>query len=264
MDRIGTTELPRQQRALAPTAASRGSDGLVHVQLLDTFDLSFEGRCVSLPAGARRLVALLALTQSVAMRDHVAYRLWPDSSETRAQANLRSALWRVSGAGLGLIESNSGRLRIGREVVVDAHVLTDLAQHVIAGRISGPTADIQATLAAGDLLADWYDAWLSDPRERLRQLRLHALESLCDHELDHGNNGAAIHAGLAAVAAEPLRESAHRSLIRAHLAEANAAEALRQYERFRSLLFTELGILPSPRLEELIAPIRASRSRRTR
>jgi DNA-binding SARP family transcriptional activator len=244
--------------AVRAPSAPPVDNGMVRIQLLDTFDVFSGGHSVSLPAGARRLVAFLTLVKTPVMRDHVAYRLWPDCSEARAQANLRSALWRVRRARLGLVESSEGRLCIGHDVCVDIDLLSELAEAMIRGRISNPPEDSRAVLTSGELLSDWYDPWLSDARERLRQLRLHALEALCEHELECGNVGAAIVAGLAAVAAEPLRESAHRFLIRAHLAEANAAEALRQYERFRSLLFTELGILPSPHLEELVEPIRVT------
>ncbi len=60
------------------------------------------------------------------------------------------------------------------------------------------------------------------------------------------------YAGLAAVSAEPLRESAHRALIAVHLHEANYGEAVRQYERCRTMLREELGISPSPRLRDLL------------
>jgi DNA-binding SARP family transcriptional activator len=120
---------------------------------------------------------------------------------------------------------------------------------------------VHRILTAGDLLNDWYDSWVIEHRERLRQLRLHALESLSVRQLERGEVTAAIESALAAVAAEPLRESANRVLIRAHLKEANNAEALRQYERFRLLLFQELGIWPSAQLEELMAPVRAGAGR---
>ena len=32
----------------------------------------------------------------------------------------------------------------------------------------------------GELLPDWYDDWVLLERERFRQLRLHALDALCD------------------------------------------------------------------------------------
>jgi DNA-binding SARP family transcriptional activator len=58
---------------------------------------------------------------------------------------------------------------------------------------------------------------------------------------------------LAAVACEPLRESTHRAVVRAHLAEGNPAEALRQYRSYRQLLNDELGLPPSRQFQELIA-----------
>ena len=106
-----------------------------------------------------------------------------------------------------------------------------------------------------DLLPDWYDDWLAFERERFRQLRIHALESLCERLIALERFGEAIETGLAVVTAEPLRESAHRILIRIHLAEGNGAEALGQYRRFRALLHDELGLEPSPEMRTLVAAV---------
>jgi DNA-binding SARP family transcriptional activator len=46
--------------------------------------------------------------------------------------------------------------------------------------------------------------------------------------------------------AEPLRESAHRALVRVHLAEGNLIEAVRACESFRTLLADRPGIPPPP------------------
>ena len=59
-----------------------------------------------------------------------------------------------------------------------------------------------------------------------------------------GPFGKAIEVGLTAVAGEPLRESAHRALMRVHLAEGNPSEALRQYRLCRRCLGV-LGLEPS-------------------
>jgi DNA-binding SARP family transcriptional activator len=107
------------------------------------------------------------------------------------------------------------------------------------------------TLLADDLLVGWYDDWVLLERERLRQLRLHALEVLSGQLLAAGNGPAAVEAALAAVAVEPLRESAHRAVIRAHLAEGNRAEALRQRDQLRHLLRLELGVKPSRLVTDL-------------
>lgn len=253
--------LPDGKSSWPDPSPFEGPGGVPVIKLLDSFDLFIDGDDVDLPGGARRLVAFLALTGTLVGRDHVAYRLWPDIDELRSQANLRSALWRVRQSDGGLIENVGGRLRLGQHVYVDARAALQAAQDVLAGRDVGPAEVLHDILTAGDLLNDWYDPWVVEHRERLRQLRLHALESLSLRQLESGEVAAAIESALAAVAAEPLRESAQRVLIRAHLTEANNAEALRQYERFRSLLFRELGIWPSARLEELIAPVRAGRPR---
>ncbi|HEX2156656.1 MAG TPA: bacterial transcriptional activator domain-containing protein, partial [Actinomycetes bacterium] len=128
-----------------------------------------------------------------------------------------------------------------------------------AGRLESPAGcgDHQPEPAAlaGDLLPDWYEDWVVLERERLRQLRLHALEALCARLTGAGRFGAAVQAGLAAVAGEPLRESAHRTLIRAHLAEGNPGEAVRQYHLYRRLLTDELAIEPSPAIRGLVQPL---------
>jgi DNA-binding SARP family transcriptional activator len=103
-----------------------------------------------------------------------------------------------------------------------------------------------------DLLPTWDDDWLLIERERIRQLRIHALDALsaCLTAAGRYNDGVA--AGLASVEAEPLRETAHRAVIMAHLAEGNCSEAIRQYETYRALLARELGLGPSPELAKLI------------
>ena len=82
------------------------------------------------------------------------------------------------------------------------------------------------------LLPGWYDDWVVLERERLRQLQLHALDRLAAALLAAEEPGRALDAALVAVQADPLRESAHRIVVRIHLREGNALEALRAYERF--------------------------------
>jgi hypothetical protein len=62
-------------------------------------------------------------------------------------------------------------------------------------------------------------------------------------------------AGLAAVACDPLRESAHRRLAVIHMSEGNLAEALRQYHLYRELARSELGLPPSSQFRRLVAPL---------
>ena len=84
------------------------------------------------------------------------------------------------------------------------------------------------------------------------------LEALCTGLAAAGRFAEAADAGLAAVQGEVLRESAHRALITAYLAEGNCVEAIRQYRFFRELLRTQLGLEPSPLMSELVAPLHVS------
>ena len=249
---------PTDDAAIWFTDAIAGMPDSLDLRLgmLNGFELQSGRRTIELSSGSERLLAFLALADRPLMRNFVAFSLWPDKDEERAFGNLRSALWRIRQAGLGLVESVGPRLRLGREVSVDVDILRLIAQHVVNRVEIKDPARVREMLVAGDLLHDWYEPWVSPERERLRQLRLHALESLSEYLLALGDICGAIEAGLAAVAAEPLRESAHRVLISAHLTEGNLAEALRQYESYRYAASTELGVLPSSLMEDLVRPIR--------
>ena len=65
--------------------------------------------------------------------------------------------------------------------------------------------------------------------------------------------GRALDVALRAVAAAPWRESAHRVVIRLHLAEGNVAEAVRQFRRLERTLDFKLGVRPSELTESVIA-----------
>jgi len=62
----------------------------------------------------------------------------------------------------------------------------------------------------------------------------------------------AVEAAMIAVSAEPLRESAQRILIEAHLAEGNWVEGRRSFEAYRDLLARELGTGPGPELAAMV------------
>ena len=89
-------------------------------------------------------------------------------------------------------------------------------------------------------------------RDRFRQMRLHALETLSRRLACERRYGEAVGAAMVAVAGDPLRETAHRALIGAFLAEGNRGEALHQYRACHRLFRDGLGMPPSPALDKLI------------
>ena len=91
----------------------------VMLHLLHGFTLKVGWRSVPLMWSSQRLVALLALREQPPSRAYVAGTLWPETSDTRANANLRSSLWRVQQACGKLVVSSSQRLCLAPGVVVD-------------------------------------------------------------------------------------------------------------------------------------------------
>lgn len=236
-------------------AASSGASRLPRLTLLEAFELTNGAGPVTLSFPVQRLLAFLALRGRPARRAYVACSLWIDSSEDHAFGSLRSALWKLRRDGRALVEEANGRLRLAPDVRVDVHEAAAAAHRLLdpAGEIDD--GDRDCVFLRGELLPDWYDDWVVIERERFRQLRVHALERLCERLVFERRFTEAVETGLAAVEGEPLRESAHRVLIHAHLAEGNAAEALRQYRVFRGLLRDRLGLEPSGQMDALVRPL---------
>ncbi len=222
------------------------------LSLLHGFELTCGGRPVAIPRSSQRLLAFVALHDRPLQRGYVAGNLWTESSDERAAANLRSALWRLNRGGRALVEASVGQLHVAAGLRVDIRDAIARARSVLAGSVSSGDLTLYAIPLDCDLLPDWYEDWVLVERERYRQLRLHALEALCDRLTTARRFAEAVEAGLTAVAAEPLRESAQRALISAHLAEGNQGEAIRQYRQFQHQLSEELGVQPSIDLRELM------------
>jgi DNA-binding SARP family transcriptional activator len=222
----------------APTAA--------HLYLVGRFACRVDGCDLRLTPTAERVLAFLALARRPVRRHQLAGTLWPDVTDRQALARLRSALWKVPAAHRGaLVEADTTTVALHATATVDLYDLDP----------TEPSPDAGAPIPRGELLPGWCEEWVLVERERHRQLRLHALEDRSARACGLGRFVEALEAGLEAVAQEPLRESAHRRVVEVHLAEGSAAEALTQYETFRRLLLTELGLAPSDAMRALVRPL---------
>lgn len=227
---------------------------MIELRLLGGFEVRRDGEIAALPQSAQRLVAFLALHEHPVQRLYAAGSLWLDATEEHANASLRSVLWRLGRQDCDLIHATGGLVGLAPGVAVDLREVRDRA-HALLRDERARRADLDRIRRAGEVLPGWYDDWVLLERERFRQVRLHALDALCEAFIAAACHDDAIAAGRAAVAGEPLRESAHRLLIRAYLAAGDRREAVRRYRVFRDLLATELGLAPSPRIEELVSPL---------
>ncbi|MFE7630667.1 BTAD domain-containing putative transcriptional regulator [Kocuria sp. NPDC057446] len=203
--------------------------------------------------GCQPLLVFLALHGGSAPRWQVAGQLWPEVQEERAAGNLRSVLWRLRNSGARIVDADKRAVWIRAGVGTDVDMVEDWAS-----RITGGTARSE-DLNIGwwhpeviDLLPGWQDDWIVFKRERLRQLVLHALESLVSIQIAASRYAEGIQAAMLAVEIEPLRESAQRRLIEAHMAEGNVCEAHRVLQVYRELLHLEMGFQPSAELMALV------------
>ncbi len=241
----------------APDQPSRWS-----VTLLGAFELRERGRLVPLTQREQRLLALLAL-HGGGPRGYISGELWPESTDARASGSLRAAVWKLERSAPGLVRHDRALIVLGEDVTTDVARLRAGADRVCelarAGCADQAEADqLRAAVDAlpdDDLLPGWYDDWALFERTRLQQLRIRALEAAAEALLDKGD--AAVAARSAAIAAqlEPLRESAHRTLIRAHLLQGNHHLAVAEYLAFRSRVLGELGVGPTGQMEALVRPV---------
>lgn len=240
------------------------------LSLLGEFGLSFGTERVQVRQPAQRLLAYLAVQRSRPVRRAtLAERLWCDADPSHAAASLRTTLCRLPRRHeQALVTATPTHLALAPEVMVD---LWQSEQAANAVTCLPPDCDDPGPESLGgaedlgspemweaferDLLPDWCEDWLLVEQESHRQLRLHALEALSARLRDAGRYSEALMAGLSAVRSEPLRETAHMCVISAHLAEGNPAEALRQYQGYRRLIATELGLPPSAAIRALVAPV---------
>ena len=227
-----------------PTGQHPLSATPIRLLLLGRWDLRDGETSIKVSANGQRLLALLALRGGL-RRERVWGTLWPDTTDQFASGRLRTSLWRLGDQRQYLLHESGGMLELCPAVDVDVHRMeaeADLGD--LVGRRSFDR----------DLLIDWDDGWLDIDREQVRQTRLHALESLATRLTGAGRYLDAVLTGLQALNDAPLRESAHRAVIAAHLAEGNFAEARAQYERCRRALRRELNIEPTWHLSSLMPP----------
>jgi DNA-binding SARP family transcriptional activator len=224
------------------------------VELLGGFVLRRDGAPQDVPPAGRRCVALLALGhRRLRRREALACALRPDAASPQALGSLRSVLWRLSRSQPGLLAVGADTVRLRPEVDVDVDLLAALLED--DPRVA-PVLALDA-LPDADLLPDWDEEWLEPERERVRQRWLHALDVLARRLCREGRHGAAVETALRVLAADPLRESAHRLVIDLHLAEGNTVEAGRQLARCRRLLGDALGVEPGLTLPEVASASRA-------
>lgn len=220
--------------------------------LLPSLSLWVDGVGIPLHSRTQRLFALLTVTPRRMMsRSQAAGLLWPETPQGKALCNLRSTLRQLRRVDPGILSADSDSIAMCPSVEVDWERASRVAAAALDPSAPCPPASAWVVLQH-PLLAGWSDPWLALEQALYDQLRVQALEALCARLAAEGNSGDAVRAGLMAVNCDPLRESAHRVLIEAHLTEGNVGAAVAQLGRFKQVLDTELGLRPSPQMRDLV------------
>lgn len=220
-----------------PETASPAS---AEIRLLGEFETIVDGRELHMPLAAQQTIALIALNSRRVSRHIIAAALWPEKTDTRAAANLRSTLWRMPEAATSVVVADkaTGLLSLGADVTVDIERLGLLCETLHSG-VDGAAAD--GGLLQQPLLLGWYDDWVIEARERVAHRQLRAMTDLAMLRLANGDFGGAIDLALHLVNLDPLRDASQRALIASLLAEGSFGAARYRLAAYQSLLVDSFG-----------------------
>jgi DNA-binding SARP family transcriptional activator len=226
--------------------------------------------------------ALLTLEREHGVtRDALADAVWPGGLPPTWASALRTVVSRVraflarslGGSDVDLLVASGGtyRLRLPAGTVVDVE---QAAERIVAAKdlLAGGSAAEALGLVEeaiqrlrAPFLPDHDGDWVAAQRARLADRLVTALEIAGEAARAGGDAAAALTLAAEAVDRAPLRESAHRELMAAHVAAGNRAEALRAYQRLRRMLADEVGVDPDAETEaaylRLLGPAPAATAR---
>jgi DNA-binding SARP family transcriptional activator len=250
----GEVAAPPLRVYLAGGVALRGSNGVV------VRAHGFPGR------QARRVFVRLAASHGpvphVDLADDLWDTEWPAAWEVSLRAlisKLRTILAAVGAPDAIVSRDATYALHLPAGTWLDVDAAHDAIHRAEVARGVGDDAGAGAwalaarAIATRPLLPGEEGEWLEGLRRRLIDVRLRALECLGGIWVARGDPALAARDAAEAIGLDPFRESAHRLLIRAHLAAGDRAAAAHALARLRTLPADELGIAPSPETLELLA-----------
>ncbi|MHB1242328.1 MAG: BTAD domain-containing putative transcriptional regulator [Gaiellaceae bacterium] len=209
----------------------------------------------------RSLLALLLLRPNeVVSRDRLIEELWHDhapESAANALAALVARLRRVLPPDTLVTRSGGYEAQVELEAI-DLFRFERLHEEgrraLAAGEPAAAAEQLRAALSLwrGPPLADLaYEPFAGPVLLRLEELRLAVLELRVDSDLAIGRHGELVGELQSLVLEHPLRERFRAQLMLALYASGRQAEALEAYRDAHAFLTGELGVDPSPALQEL-------------
>ncbi|HRQ40601.1 MAG TPA: BTAD domain-containing putative transcriptional regulator [Chloroflexota bacterium] len=227
------------------------------ITLFGEFSLTPVNRPAVSIAGDRpiSLLAYLLLHRHTAVsRQHLAFILWPDSSDNQARANLRNLFFTLRQT-LPDADSFLAADSMTLQWRSDASFTLDVAEFeaaLAAAKTAVAAADKIAHLETavalykGDLLPGNYDDWIIPLREELRQVYLDALHQLVGLLEQQQDFRVAARIGQRLLQLDPLDETAYIHLMRLYARSGDRAGVRRIYDQCVTTLRRELDVEPAP------------------
>jgi DNA-binding SARP family transcriptional activator len=212
---------------------------------------------------ACNMIKLLALVPRHRLqRDQILEWLWPDHTPEASNNSLYQAL-RCARQVLDHL-TPPGTIRIEVDLLClysNPPLRVDVEAFVATAEQARQSQDVTLyqsalTLYTGELLPEnRYDEWTISRREALEQIYLNLLMSLARLYQTQGDHQSAIPVYQCLIAADPMQEEAHVSLMYSFALSGHRSHALRQYQLLQDILAKNLAIEPDPetkRLHQLI------------
>jgi DNA-binding SARP family transcriptional activator/Tfp pilus assembly protein PilF len=253
--------LTRKHRPGAPVPDIAGR---VWIRLLGPFEMQVgAGAPPRLPKKAQALLAFLALARGRTVpRDQLATLLWGDSGTEQARQSLRQALVSLRNAfehhGDDLLVADTVSVRLAPDrAAIDADEFEAAARSEPLHDLERANALYRDELLAGlHIPVEPFSRWVTIERQRFLSLRLDLLQRLALAQAEARRLDDAVGSARQLVVLDPLREEAHRLLIRLLAENGNRSAALLQYDRCIDILREELGVDPEPETIEIAEAVR--------
>jgi DNA-binding SARP family transcriptional activator len=219
----------------------------------------------------------LAFVFLVSQRDRPVSRreltdvLWADEAPREADTSLSAILsklrrvlkaagWPSTAASIEVC-SGAVSLRLPAETWIDMEAAANAIDEAEGALRVGQTAqawahaNVAVTITRRPFLPDFDAPWIDVCRAELRDCLTRGLHCLATVSAANAEPALAVRYAAEAVTLEPFRETGYQSLMRLHHALGDRAEALRVFDRCRTLLREELGTSPSPQTEAVFLEI---------
>ena len=230
--------------------------------ILGPLEVRDAGRSLAIGGARQRALLAILLTRAnqVIGRDALIDELWGESPPETATNVLQGYISHLRKAvGNDVLQTRPpGYVAVLDPGTLDLHRFEELlatgSEALGHGDAAAAAASLRAALELwrGPALADFaYEPFAQAEIARLEELRLTALERRIEADLALGRDAELVGELEALVGRYPLRERPRAQLMLALYRAGRQAEALEAYQQARRALVDELGIDPSPALQDL-------------